>query len=147
MSADGDRGLVGLGTVLYGAVDDLKGHLVDILHELDIKFSLALESVGLLQPLCQRGVAADIDAEAADGPEQEFDVPLHIAVIRLPQGLGSVNFRVMHGDLALVALDGDGQGLFRALFVGVDPDAEGNEVAVQAGEILYRVFNAQVIHR
>ena len=147
MTADVDGGLVRFGAVLRLAVDDLKGDFVDVLHELDVEFALALEGVGLLETLRQRAVAADIDAEAADRPQQELDVALHEAVVRLGELRCAVDLCVVDGDLALVALDGDGQWLGRALFIGVDPHAEGNEILVELRQVLDLIVDAEIIQR
>ena len=146
MSADGDRGLVGLREALRRTVDDLKGHLVHVLHELHVESALALKRIGLLQALRKRGVAADPDAEAADGPEQELDVALDKAVIGLGQLGRPVDLGMADGDLPAVALKRDGQGLFRTLLVGVEPHAEGDEILVQHGQMFDRIVDSQIIH-
>lgn len=81
MAADGDGGLVCLRQLLGRAVDDLERHFIDVLHELHVERALACEGIGALQALRQCAVAADPDAEAADGPQQEFYIALDIAII------------------------------------------------------------------
>ena len=146
MAADGNGGLVCLGAVRRGAVDDLERDLIDILHELHVKGALALQRVGLLQTLCQCAVAAEVDAEAADRPEQEFDVALDIAVIGLGRVSRAANFGVVDGNFALVAFDGDGDGLFRFLFIRVDPDAKGDELRIKLRQIANGIIDSQVLH-
>ncbi len=104
--------------------------------------ALAVGGIGLLQAPGNLGAAADAHPEAADGPEQEFHIPLHIPVIGLSHFRGAVDEGVLHGDAALVPLHGDGNGLLRALEVGGAPDPEGNKAGVQLGSMLHFIINA-----
>ena len=142
MAADGDGGLVCLRQLLGRAVDDLERHFIDVLHELYVERALAREGIGALQALRQRAVAADPDAEAADGPQQEFYIALDIAIIGLGHFRRAVDLRLTDGDLALIALERDGQGLFRAPGIGLEPHAEGDKVRIELRHMLDGIFNA-----
>ena len=142
MATDGDGGLVCLRQLLGRAVDDLERHFIDVLHELHVERALAREGIGALQTLRQRAVAADPDAEAADGPQQEFYIALDIAIIGLGHFRRAVDLRLTDGDLALIALERDGQGLFCAPGIGLEPHAEGDKVRIELRHMLDGIFNA-----
>ena len=86
-----------------------------------------------MQLLGNGRAAADIDAEAADGPQQEFYHPLYIAVVRLGHFRSSVDKGSADGDLPFVSFNGDCQGLCCALQIGIHPHAKGNKAGIQLG--------------
>ena len=81
-------------------------------------------------------------AEAADGPQQEFYIALDIAIIGLGHFRRAVDLRLTDGDLALIALERDGQGLFCAPGIGLEPHAEGDKVRIELRHMLDGIFNA-----
>ena len=104
--------------------------------------TLPLGVIGLFQPLGKRAAAADAHPEAADGPQQELDIALHVAVVGLGHFRRAVDLRLTDGDLALIALERDGQGLFRAPGIGLEPHAEGDKVRIELRHMLDGIFNA-----
>ena len=142
MSAHRLGDLVGGGAAFQRQIQNLQIPLIELVHKGEIEVTLALGGIGLLQPLSQLRAAADGDAEAAGGPQQELHIAFHVAVVRLRHCGGAVDEGSVNGNPALVPLQSDGDGLFRALQVGLPPDAEGNEAGVQLGWMLHLVFNA-----
>ena len=142
VTAHGLGGLVGGGALGQGLVDDLQLPLVELEEEGVVEITLAALGVGSLQPCGQGGAAADGDPEAADGPQQELDVTLHIAVVGLGHFGGAVDEGLVDGNLALVALNGDGDGLLCAVEVSGAPDTEGDEALIQLRSVLHFIVNA-----
>ena len=134
--------LVGGGAGLQRQIKDFQLLLVELLHKAIVEFPLTAGLVSRLQFLRQLGAAADGDLKAADGPQQELHIPLHIPVVGFRHVGGAVDEGVVHGDPAPVTLHGDGDGLLRVLQVGLPPDAEGDKGGVQLGGMLHLVFNA-----
>ena len=116
------------------------------MEEVVVEGPLAVLGIVGLELLGDMVAAADIDLEAADGPQQELDQPLHIAVVCLGHVGGAVDEGLADGDLAPVPLNGDGDGLFGILQIGVHPHAEGNEAGVQLGFGPDGIGNAEIIH-
>ena len=125
---------------------DLQRTLVELLEEVAVEGTLAIEGVSGLDALGDLGAAADGDLEAADGPQQELHVPLQIPVVGIEHFRGAVDLGVADGDLALVALHSDGHGLGGGLLVLVGPNAEGDEAGIQLRNVLHVKVDTQILH-
>ena len=142
MAADGHGVLVGGRRFFVGQVDHFQIPLIELLYEVKVKGAFAVGLIGAAQLLRQLGAAADVDPEATDGVEQEFDDPLHIAVIGIAHFGSAVNSGVSDGDMSFVPFHGDGQRNGSTLLIVLHPDAEGNEAGVQNGGVLHVIMNA-----
>ena len=142
IAADGLGHFIGGGAGVQGQVNDLQVALVELVEEGEFKVTFPLGVVGLFQPLGKRAAAADAHPETADGPQQELDIALHIAVVGLGHFRRAVDAGVVDGNAALVPLNGDGDGLLRVLQIGGAPHAEGDKLLIQLGRMLHVVFDA-----
>ena len=133
---------IGLRALLQGQAQNLQGCFIDLMEEGAVKMPRSVRGVVFLQPLSQIGAAAHGYPEAAGGPEQEFDIPLHIPVVGLSHFRGAVDAGVVDRDAALVPLNSDGDGLLGVLQVNFPPDTEGDEGGVQFGGVFHLVVNA-----
>ena len=139
-------GLVGLGAILQGPVQDFQIPLIDLPEKVRVKGPVSVGGIVLPQPLRDLGAAAEIDPEPADGPEQELHHPLHIPEVRPGKGLGAMDPGSPNRDLPVVALHRNGNGDRRSLQIGLPPDAEGNKPRIQLGHMLQVYRNAQILH-
>ena len=146
VAAHGLRLFIGGGAAFQRQVQDFQVPLVELVHKGEVKVPLTFGGVGLLEPLRQLGAAADGHPEAAGGPEQELDVTFYIPIIGLGHIFRAVDEGVVDRYVALIPLNGDGNGLFCILQVGGAPDAEGNEFRVQLGGVFHIVGNAKITH-
>ena len=142
IAADGFGDLVGSGAIFQRQVNDLQIPLIELVEEGKVKMPLALGVVGLFQPLGKLAASADAHPEAADGPQQELNIALHVAVVGLGHFRRAMDAGVVDGNAALVPLNGDGDGLLRVLQIGGAPHAEGDKLRVQFGRMLHVVFDA-----
>ena len=120
----------------------LKGLLKHIGHEVPVELTLAADLVSCLQLLSQFGATADVDLEAADGPQQELHIALHIAVVGLSHFGSAVDESLVDRNLTIVTLNSDGDGLLCILQVSGAPHTEGDESGIQLGSVLHFVVNA-----
>ena len=145
MTADLSGLFANLREVRFIGDDDLKGSLIDVLHKADVKFSLPARAIFVLHPLCDRVVAAEVHAPAADTPEKHLDKALCITVV----GFGkfwAAESRFKYGDQTVFAFDSDPERLSSVFQIGLRPDAERNEVLVQQGLIFQGVCNTEIVH-
>ena len=124
MAADLSGLLVRLRKARLVREDDLKRALVHVLHT-----------------LCNRVVAAEVHAPAADAPQEHLDAALSITVVCLGE-CRAAQLRLVYGHKTVFTLDRDFERALRAFFICAGPDAEGNKRAVQRGQIPDLVFNA-----
>ena len=115
--------------------------LVNLMEEHAIKLALTLRGVGLLQALGKLRAAADIDAEAAGGPQQELHIALHIAIVCLSHLGRAVDEGMMDGDTLIVTLYSDGNGLLGILEISLTPHTEGNKGRIQLGSMFHLIIN------
>ena len=141
MAADFLRLLMRLREVGFITNDNFKRALIHILHELHVKFAFAAHAVFVLHTLCDRVVAAEVHAPAADAPQEHLDAALSITVVCLGE-CRAAQLRLVYGHKAVFTLDRDFERALRAFFICAGPDAEGNKRAVQRGQIPDLVFNA-----
>ena len=142
MTTDGAGGLIGLGAGTQGQIQDLQLALIELLEEIIVEESDTLGGVGLLQLLSDLAAAADAHTEATDGPQQELDIALHIAIVSLSHLGGTVDEGVTDGNMALIPLHSDGEGLLSTLEVGIRPDTEGDKLRVKGRNMLQIVAYA-----
>ena len=141
MAADHSGLLVRLRKVCRVCDDDLKRPLVHVLHETDVELARPARAVLVLHTLCNRIVAAEVHAPAADAPQEHFDAALGVAVSRLGE-FRAAQLRLVYGHKAVFALDRDFERAFRAFFIRAGPDAEGDEIRIQRRQVFNLVFNA-----
>ena len=141
MAADLSGLLVRLRKARLVREDDLKRALVHVLHETDVELALPARAVLVLHTLCNRVVAAEVHAPAADAPQEHLDAALSITVVCLGE-CRAAQLRLVYGHKAVFTLDRDFERALRAFFICAGPDAEGNKRAVQRGQIPDLVFNA-----
>ena len=145
MPADGAGALAGRGEARGVGDDHLHGPLVDGAHEAHVEGARARLRVSVANRPRVALAAGEIDAEAADGPEQELDKAFEVARV----GLGMVvaaQEGAEHGDLRILPLDGDGKGMRRPFEKRFGPGVEGDKAGVQFRRATHRVFDAQVPH-
>ena len=121
--------------------DDLKRALVHVLHEADVELTRSARAVRILHALCDRIVAAEVHAPAADAPQEHLDAALGIAVVRLGE-FRAAQLCLVYGHKTVFALDGNFERAFRAFFICAGPDAEGNERTIQRRQVFDLIFNA-----
>ena len=136
VAADGTGGLVGSGAGAQGQIQDLQLALVELLEEVVIEEADTVSGVGLLQLLGDLGATADTDLKTADGPQQELDIAFHIAVVRISHFGSAVDIGVAHGNMTLVTLNSNGDGVLGALQISIGPNAEGDKIRVQRRNVL-----------
>ena len=124
---------------------NFKRPLIDILHKAHVKFARAAHAVCVLHPLCDRVVAAEIHAPAADRPEEHLHKALDKARIRLGK-FRAAELRLKHGNKAVFTFDSDPERLSSVFQIGLRPNAERNEVLVQQGLIFQGVCNTEIVH-
>ena len=133
---------IGGGATFQRQIPDFQIHLVKFMEEVEVKGTLAGGRVVPDHLLGDFRGTADGYPEAADGPQEELDHPLHIAVIGLSHVWRSMDKGVADGNLPLVPLHGDGDGLLCIFQVCVHPDAEGDKAGIQLGRVLGIVLNS-----
>ena len=141
MAAQGLGNLIGSGASFQGQVDDLKIHLVELMEEVKVKGPFARKGVVLPELLRNGGASADIDLEAADGPQQELYHSFHVPVVGLGHFRRAVDTCSADRDPALIPFHGNGDRLLRALQIGVHPDTEGDKAGIQLGNVLHGEVN------
>ena len=124
---------------------NFKRPLIDILHKADVKFARAARAIFVLHPLCDRVVAAEIHAPAADRPEEHLHKALDKARIRLGK-FRAAQLRFKHGNKAVFTLHGDFERAAGFFQIRLCPHAERNEVRIERGQVFDRIFNAQILH-
>ena len=135
MAADLSGLLVRLREARLVREDDLKRALVHV------ELALPARAVLVLHTLCDRVVAAEVHAPAADAPQEHLDAALSITVVCLGE-CRAAQLRLVYGHKTVFTLDRDFERALRAFFICAGPDAEGNKRAVQRGQIPDLVFNA-----
>ena len=142
VAANGTGAFVCLRTLFQRQINDLQRALVELLEKVAVKGPDALRGIVLLQPPGDLRAAADIHPEAADGPQQEFYIPLHIPVIRLCHSICAVDHCPADGKIALFPFYGNGDGLPRTLAVGIRPNPKGNKTGVQLRYVFHSIWDA-----
>jgi len=120
--------------------------LVDVGHIVEVKGLLAFGGIDLLHLPADGLVTADVDLEAAVKPQHGLDDPLHVIGVGLGHLGGTVDPRVIDGHLPAGTLHGQVQGLVRVLQKGLVELAQGDKSLVQLGDVLYRDFDAKMLH-
>ena len=133
--------LVRLREVCRVCDDDLKRPLVHVLHKTDVELALPARAVLVLHTLCNRVVAAQIYAPAADAPQKQLDHTLGIAVICLGK-FRAAQLHLADGYKAVFAFNGDFERAVCVRLIRTGPDAEGNKSRIQRGQVLDLILNA-----
>jgi hypothetical protein len=110
--AEGDRGFLLSWDLVWTDGFDEERSFVDCFHELDVEVTGAAVAVGVDDGRGDLRWAADDESPSAHLPEEEFDEALDVepgggVVIRM----GRQDFGAMDGDAAVVAFEGDEEGL------------------------------------
>ena len=142
MTTNGLRTFIGSRAAFQREIQDLQLPLINLFKEITIKSPCSFFAVGLLQSGGDIAAATDADPETTDGPKKEFYISLHIPIVRIEHLLGAVDKGIPHGSVAFVPLNGDGDGLFCTLAVGICPQTEGDKFRIQCRNILHFVVYA-----
>ena len=115
---------------------NLEGMLKDVCHIVPVEFLLAAGAVDAAQVVINHLIAADIDAEAALHPQQEFHQPVDVEAIRLLHLGGTVDEGMAAGHFALGPLHGNGYRLFGICQEGLVEQMQRDEFRIQLGTVL-----------
>ena len=136
MAADLSGLLVRLRKARLVREDDLKRALVDVLDETDVELALPARAVLVLHTLCNRVVAAEVHAPAADTPQEHLDAALSITVVCLGE-CRAAQLRLVYGHKTVFTLDRDFERALRAFFIWRWPQTpKGINARSSAGRFL-----------